>query len=118
MSLLQSRIDQCSLKIGDLIGNHEPEPIGKIERFVMYGDDYFGCVVDGKTYPVSEVYYCPFPEEYESKLAKFRSHYQELGTPGSWARNDEQATKKHREAFARWKAMKKEIGRSKSGRKF
>ncbi len=114
--LMAEKIKASGLKIGDLIGGFQPEPIGKIQSFVMRGKGLY-CVVGKDKFPVAEIYYCPDNGEYDRLIEIFRSRKMERGEPYQpIANEDPESRKKRLQGYRRWRDQKKEMGRAKSGR--
>ena len=115
-SKLEAKIKSSGLKVGDWVGNWQPEPIGKIEALELRGSN-LNCIVGGKCYMVSEIYYCPSPEEYQQKLEGLRKQQQERGEPFRIPTNEDPEHRRKRLAsYQRWRREKKAMGRARSER--
>jgi hypothetical protein len=113
--LLAAKIKSSALNVGDWIGGWQSEPIGPIESFELRGRN-LNCIVNGKNYPVSEVYFCPNPDEYEQMVTRFREFKQEHGTSSRNMKESPEERQKRLELEMQKRAHKKALGRAKSGR--
>jgi hypothetical protein len=113
---LAAKIKSSGLRVGDWIGSWQAEPIGPIESFEIRGKNLY-CVINKKSYPAAEVYFCPDPSQYESMVAEFRKRHQDNGEPVRVSANESLDDRERRLAYMRrWKQDRKKMGRARSDR--